>query len=215
MLCPMLRALLVLSLLLVTATAQATIYRWVNAQGDVVFSDTPPPNGKAQKLELNHPLDTIQTPQQPLSPPPGLAPGNGNQRSAYRALTITSPANNQAIRANNGDITVSLNLMPALMPGDRIRLFMDGAQVYSGTSTQIPLHNVDRGSHTLYAAVEGRAGGIAIRSPGVTFSVLRHSVLFNPGQSPTNGAPSNASGAVNQAPRAPMMPRAPQFHAPN
>ncbi|AOU99262.1 hypothetical protein BI364_16145 [Acidihalobacter yilgarnensis] len=219
MLSPMARLLFIFCLLFTTA-AQATIYRWVNAQGDVVFSDVPPPNGNAQKLELNHPLNTMQTPQQLSGPQP--ATGSSGQVAPYRSLAITSPTNNQSVRANNGDITVSLSLSPALRPGDRIRLFMDGAQVYSGTSTQIPLSNVNRGTHMLYAAVETAGGSVAIRSSGISFTLLRHSILFNPQQAaPGTGntgntpAPNGISGGVHQAPRAPMMPRAPQFHAPN
>lgn len=188
------------------SAAQATIYRWVNAQGNVVFSDTPPPKGLAQRLQLKNNLDTIQIPQ---GSPTTQSGGQAIAAKSYQSLAITSPANNQTIRANNGDINVSLSLMPSLKSGDQIRLFMDGAQVYSGSSTQIPLGNIDRGTHTLYAVVESQNGNIAIRSAGISFTLHRYSALFEPREN----QPKNDT--IHQAPRAPMMPRAPHFHYPN
>lgn len=199
--------LIIIFCLFYAASAQATIYRWVNAQGNVVFSDVPPPNGNAKKLELGNQLNTIQPP--PSSPSSQIKKRTSHPARAYRSFTITSPANNEQLRANNGNITVSMTLTPALHRGDHIRLFMDGVQVYNGSATQIPLANIDRGTHTLYAVVESQNGTVAIRSNGISFTVLRDSILFNPqhNQPHTDG--------IHQAPRAPMMPRAPQFHYPN
>ncbi|AOV15865.1 hypothetical protein BJI67_01185 [Acidihalobacter aeolianus] len=174
------RLAVMLCLLLFAASAQATIYRWINAQGNVVFSDTPPTNGKAQVLQLNNSLITVPAPQTSAPSAPPATSRTQRQTPVYRSLTITSPTNGQAIRANNGDISISLNLTPTLLPGDRIHLFMDGVEVYSGTSTQIPLNNVNRGTHTAYAAVVTQTGLTAIRSQGVSFTVLRHSILFHP-----------------------------------
>ncbi|WP_455380153.1 DUF4124 domain-containing protein [Acidihalobacter prosperus] len=206
----MARLILFICCLLFATTANATIYRWINAQGNVVFSDTPPPNGHAKTFNLhNHaPIDTIQSPHMQPSQP-AQNPSSHKKKSYYRSLEITSPANNTAVRANNGNITVSLKVAPSLSQGDHIRLYMDGAQVYNGTSTQIHLKNVDRGTHTIYAAIATR-NGIAIRSPGVSFTVKRHSILFTPSHHH-----KKSHDTIQQAPRAPMMPRAPQFHAPN
>lgn len=206
----MARLTLIIFCFLFAAPVNATIYRWINARGNVVFSDTPPPNGHAHKFNLHDhaPIDTIQSPHiQPNQTP--QSHNSRKKKSYYRTLKITSPTNNSAIRANNGNITVSVKVVPSLSGDNQIRLYMDGAQVYNGTSTQIHLKNVDRGTHTIYAAIATRKG-IAMRSPGVTFTVKRHSILFTPSHHHKN--PNNT---IQQAPRAPMMPRAPQFHAPN
>lgn len=195
--------------LIFASSAQATIYRWINAQGNVVFSDAPPPSGKAEKLHLGNSLDTIHTPSVPTVPATSPTAEHARTTTSYQSLVITSPSNNQSIRANNGDINVSLSLSPALKSGDQIRLFMDGAQVYSGTNTQITLHNIDRGTHTLYAVVESQNGSVAIRSAGISFSLQRYSILFEPQKN------SAHDSTIHQAPRAPMMPRAPHFHYPD
>ena len=56
---------------------------------------------------------------------------------------------------------------------------MDGAEVYSGTSTITTLKNVDRGTHTIEVKVVAADGTTKISATPVKVTLLRYSVLHS------------------------------------
>ncbi len=74
---------LLLALTTVAGTAGATeIYRWVDAQGNVHFGDSPPSDRQAEQIEIRPPIDDASTvddtesaPGEPMAPEPEIAPG--------------------------------------------------------------------------------------------------------------------------------------------
>jgi len=164
-------AILILLTVLLPAANAAEVYRSVDENGTVVFSDKP--SKGAKKIEV-HDAQTINTPSAgsfKYQPPPEK-PG-----ARYSSVAITQPANDQAMRQNNGDITVQIAVSPSLRPGDVINLDMDGKQVASGSATTIALNNVDRGTHTLQASVVSQDGQTWASSDSVTFHLLRYSSI--------------------------------------
>lgn len=163
--------------------AHAEIYRWIDAEGNVVYSDQkPPPGVPAQKVELQ-PLPTVPAAPQP-QPPMGRSSESGAPAQTQATIKIVSPQNEQAVRANNGDVTVSMQASPALAKGRLVDLYVDGASAYRGAKTSVVLRNLDRGQHRLYAELIGASGRTLYRSEPVTFYVLRHSVLFKKPSAP-------------------------------
>jgi len=89
-------------------------------------------------------------------------------------MTITSPAEDEAIRSNPGTVDVAVDLEPALFKGHKVRIYLDGtAAPEELAATTITLQNVDRGTHTLQASVVDAQGREQIRSPAITFHMLR------------------------------------------
>ncbi|PLY16954.1 MAG: hypothetical protein C0631_02305 [Sedimenticola sp.] len=175
--------LLPIILLLVFVTAHASVYKWVDEKGEVHFSDQP--EAGAEQIELSEP--TIYTPPDAIRSQPYFdrdqgRPSISQQRpSGYQELLITSPANEESIRSNEGSVSVTLQLSPALLPGNKFRVYMDGEEISSGlTTTSIQLMNVDRGTHLLYAIVVDGSGKELIRSNEVTFTIHKISVLTKP-----------------------------------
>lgn len=165
------RYLLFCLLLPVLAPAHADIYRSVDKDGNVVFSDQP--SEGAKKIEVQD-AQTIKLPpagkfkyQPPATPP---AP-------RYTGVAVVQPADDQPVRQNDGNITVQVSVTPALKSGDVVSLLMDGKEVASGPATSFTLKNVDRGSHTLQARVQGSDGKVWSSSTSVTFHLLRHSII--------------------------------------
>ncbi len=160
-----------LPLLLVVASlpAVAGVYRWVDPTGQVHYSDQP--GQGAEEVKLREP--TVYTPQ-PIHNPGSTPASKPVDTPTYKSMAIAMPENDEAIRSNEGLVDVSLLLEPALAKGHRIRIYLDG-QPASGelTTTQITLQNVDRGTHTLQASVVDAQGNEVIRSPSVTFHLLR------------------------------------------
>lgn len=164
--------------------AQAEIYRWVDADGNVVYSDEAHPD--AETIDL--PQSTTYTPVEEAEPEPEVLklspeaeltePGE-MVLPAYQ-LRIIAPANDESIWVNNGDVSISMVLEPGLNTerGDQIILLLNGSQVAGPqASTTFQLNNVSRGTHTVAAAVVDNTGTVITRSASVTFHLHRTSIL--------------------------------------
>lgn len=159
--------------------AHATIYSWKDANGNTVFSDQkPPPGVTAQKLKLK-PIPTVPATSLPPAPPPTDRQQTHPTPVTHPEIEIVSPKNEQAIRANNGDISIDIQVKPGLAGYQAVHLYVDEKMVSAGHSLNVQLRNMDRGEHHAYAVLTDAASGQVLRrSKTVTFYVLRHSVLF-------------------------------------
>ncbi len=174
--------LLKLSLLFVTALwmteADATVlYKKVDKDGKVTYTDKPIEGSEAITVKTNQ--NIVSTPR--------INPGNHQQAdneeeeqdSLYEVFAIDSPSNDEGVRANDGVVNIVIGISPQIQPNHSIRLHMDGAQV--GQDQKIPyfnLGNVDRGTHELVAMViNDETQEIVQTSKAVTFHVLRTSIL--------------------------------------
>lgn len=170
------------------AVAGTTIYKTVDEDGNVVFTDTPPrANGPSETITLTAPNSFdpaeagteasnrqlwIVDPEQEAEEPGEF----------YAALTITSPADDENIRENAGNVTVTVKLEPPILQaGHRFRLLLDGAPA-GGTNTtgSFSLSNVDRGTHSLKAEVVDESGKVLYSGSSSTFHLQRYSVLTAP-----------------------------------
>ena len=171
-------ALLLLTLFL-CATAGAQVYKRIGPDGQVYFSDQPGPD--AEPVQLSPP-QVISMP--PLPERKGTAPqqGAGTEKMqedsafSYTRFSVVSPTKYQSYRANDGNITVRLSLEPALRPGHRVVLNVDGEdgeKVRSGGDMAIELRNLSRGRHTVWAKVVDDRGKASIKTEPVSFYILR------------------------------------------
>lgn len=178
------RLFLLLCLLsLSVSPVSADIYRWVDAEGRVVYGDDPPAKSKAKPVNLpqltiadGYAPKTDNTDNTAASNP--SAPTDAAAAS-YSEFKITAPAADEALRSNDGSVTVTIALQPALKAGDSIALYLDGKQVASGTSLSFNLTEIDRGEHSLFAVLSDAQGNIIQNTETLKFSLLRHSVLNN------------------------------------
>src|SRR5690606_21195191 len=169
---------LVLACLVVSAAATGAteVYRWVDEDGVVHFSDQPHPG--AEKLEVADPPTVPayrrSTPAQ-RTPAQQQAPATP-ATAAYQSLEIVQPAAEETLWNIGGRLTVVLGLQPALQPGHRVRVHFDG------TPREVPglrfeLEEVYRGAHNLQAEVVNEAGQVLIRSEPIRFYVQQTSIL--------------------------------------
>ncbi len=165
--------LLSLALLLGSLSIHAEIYRGVDDEGNVFYSDKEQPNS-----------ELIPTPTSNTIPMPKLEakqPVTTEEKkdSPYKSFSIVSPSNSATIRDNTGNLSVSLSIEPILniKNGDYFRLSIDNRVVTARTTsltTQIP--NIDRGSHSLKAELVDSSGQ-TIMSNSVQFHMKRFSIL--------------------------------------
>lgn len=183
--------LLLGSLLLLGQAVQAEMYKWVDEEGNVSYSDQPQ-HKDARKLEPFGDNTIPATPVQPRAQPSLPAPGKPDTR--YSMLQITSPEHDQAIRSNPGNISVSLTTEPALdvAQGHSISLLLDHQLVSENiTSNTATLQNVDRGTHQLSAIIKNKQGKTLKQSDTITFHLHRHSILHpNAGQNKGGSLPA-------------------------
>jgi len=165
------RRMLTCLLLLLALPASAQIYKYIDANGNTVFTNQPPDGSAAQSVELQ-PTNTVEM-QVPSAATSGSADTATEQAAPYRTLRLTDLPSAEALRANNGSFSVGVELEPRLAANHRLRLLLDGRPY--GQASNVPrlqLTNVDRGEHSL--AVEVLSGERAIQqSATVTFTVQR------------------------------------------
>lgn len=155
-----------------SAAAAAQVYKRVGPDGKVYFSDQP--GTDADRVEVQ-PAQTISLP--PVTEESDVVteqPG-----PVYTAFAIVSPAGEQEIRANNGNVTVQLSLQPELQPGHSIKLMIDGEDgeaIKQGDGMSVTLNNLSRGRHTVAARVVDTAGKPLMQADPVGFNVLRAAV---------------------------------------
>jgi len=157
--------------------AYGEIYKRVNPDGTVVFSDEPTQDAELINVK---PIQTIPFPKVKTTPSQPQASQQDKNSSKYISVTITQPLHDEAIRKNNGVINVSIAVKPKLnnAVGHLIYLTLDGKDIAKPTSsTTFTLNNVDRGSHTLVATIRDKNGKIILQSAPVTFHLQRYSAL--------------------------------------
>jgi hypothetical protein len=159
---------------LVSAAPAAVVYKWVDADGVVHFSDQPVPG--AEKI-----VTSGGSTRGILSQPAPSGSASRSQKPATPAasqrIAITSP---QAGQTYSGEeqVSVSLEVDPALAPGQSITWTLNGAQLTQPpTATQFTLPDLARGGYTLTATVTDSATGESRNADPVSFNVMRPSVL--------------------------------------
>ena len=175
-----------------------TVYKTVDEQGNVLFSDQPSANADKLEIEAAPAVDFKQ-----LSLPPRRSE-RFSEANVYRQLLILEPVNEQTIHSNPGNLTVMVSLQPNLKQGHTLVLEMDGKRVKESSSGTIDLENIDRGSHILTARVLDAEKNIVMSSNSVTFFMRRTSILNKPTsqQKDNTITPTNppASGATQTSP---------------
>ena len=116
--------------LLLASTVFAQLYKSVDENGNVVYSDVPP-DGTAEPVELP-PLNVIEAvkvaPPRSESADPGLP--------LTYSIQITQPQNEQTFR-NTREFPVSVSIDPPLQEGHQVAISLDGVvRVLDGRNAQ-------------------------------------------------------------------------------
>jgi len=165
---------LLLSLCLLALPAGAEIYSYVDGQGNRVFTDRPPQNQPQAKSLALHPTNGMQAPPPPI--PEQVQPPK-ETTAGYRWLRIASPEPDFTLRDGEGNLTVTAESEPALQPGHRFRLLLDGQPTdQTGSAPLFSLTNLDRGTHRLAVEILDADGPPLERSPEQEVHVKRPSL---------------------------------------
>jgi Mg-chelatase subunit ChlD len=129
----------------------------------------------------------VQPPNVVAMPAPPSAPAQPQQGGTpgYRSVTITSLSRGGTIHSNTGAFEFSVRSVPALRPGDRFKVVLDGtllATGYRGTQLRVTEADWNRAAraesteHELRVAIVDAQGAILIASDAIGFYVQRATV---------------------------------------
>ena len=146
----------------------AEVYRFVDKNGVVHYTDKPP-NKTAKPVELP-PLQVIDPADQ--TELPDAAPAEDRAARSI-GVSIASPAPEQVFRGDDRRLPVSVTLDQPLPQGHGLIYFLDG-QARTSSATRQPslvMEGVERGEHSVSVAVVNSEGREVARSAPVVVHV--------------------------------------------
>lgn len=163
------RVSLMLVLACLQAPALAEIYRYLDADGNLVLTDKVP-RGQAEHVERLPAREVMTVPAlRPSGPSPAPVerPVTVPARTGY-TIVIQSPAQDADYPRSGEPIPVAVSVTPALGTAHRFELELDGRA--AGSLAAIAAGELAPGRHTLVARVLDK-GGKVVASSTVTFGI--------------------------------------------
>ncbi|MBT8070444.1 MAG: DUF4124 domain-containing protein [Xanthomonadales bacterium] len=185
--------LLIMALVIPASSAMAQVYKVVDENGNVTYTDQPPGDG-SKPVELA-PISVIETPEykktarELAAEAEAEARAQGKEpeakeeslrtlRARYRDFAIISPQQEEAVWSPEGPVSIAWNTGTQLMPGMKVAVTVDGKRLASGTERLIMVPGLERGEHTVGAELtDSRNRRVATAQP-VTF-FIRQPGLYN------------------------------------
>ncbi len=165
--------LILLALVLGAGLAKAdAVYKWVDAQGNVHYTDYPRPG--AEKVQLPK-TQTYQPPSMTDTPTPTPGASSAAPMTGYKEFTIASPAS-QANLWYVHEVQVAVSLSPELHSGDTLTYRLDGQSIGPTTQTSVTFKNIARGEHTASVTLNS-ANGATLSAGPITFFVHQKTIL--------------------------------------
>jgi len=168
---------------LLAMSANAELFKWKDADGNIIFSDQPPSKAEADKLEsevIEESLPHINT--VPALEAHKIRSSNSSKvktiKEVYTSLVITSPTHDSEVRENSGKVQISIQVEPINFAerGDELVIYMDGLEVAKGANTSILIDNVDRGTHEIKASIVNVRGSVLKETEVTRFTLHRFSI---------------------------------------
>lgn len=160
----------------------AQIYKYTDANGNAVFTNQPPSGVQSEEVKIQQPNTVKVAPNNPVQ---DATDATGQDEAPYERLELTGIPDEEALRANNGDFSVTVAIAPMLQNNHRLRLVLDGEPYDEASSdTSRALSNIDRGEHQLAVEVIDSEGQPIQSSPAQTFTVQRVNVNTSPALRP-------------------------------
>lgn len=165
------------------AVSEGEIYKIVNPDGSITFTDQKPAPG-AEPVKLK-PLSVVETdietpsqaaPEDAAADPP--EPTSRELRRQFRDFAITQPKNDETFWGTENQVTVLWGASQPIQPGMRVILYVNGKSQDVSESGSAIL-SLDRGEHQVYAELRDANNRRIITSETVRFFVKQHSANFN------------------------------------
>ena len=153
----------------------ADIYKSVDKNGVVTFSDTPPRQKSTSDERIELPAHTNRMPS--IKVPERQLNENNKAPVNPSILAITAPLDNATIPMGPGIFDVLADIQPPLKEEEFVALYLDGTRVGPHQKTpQWTLTYVTQGTHKLEVRLVSSSEQVLDSSPPITVFRLRPSV---------------------------------------
>ncbi len=181
------RMFLILAGLAVSLAAQPQeIYRWVDKNGQVHYSDQPGA-ANAERVILANPNSYESAPSFGDYAPSGDEPDGFQEPASYRSFAIVAPTPDQVYFGGDATVAVATELDGTLRPDHTMVFFVNGNRHPATSGGGVELTGLERGTYFLRASVLDQNGQPVISSQQVTFHIRQPSI--NTPQSPQRPPP--------------------------
>lgn len=154
------KILIAIAGLLCAANVSAELYKWIDQDGGVHYTDKRP-DDSAQQQELSGYLSRISNKKKPEV---------AEDENPYTAFTIASPGQGDTVRNEGSTMDIVVNIDPPLTVKHFLQIYLDGLEVGEKTkSTELTLQQLKKGTHRLQAKIIDEAGQIISTTEEVTF----------------------------------------------
>ncbi len=161
------RTYLLFALIFLCLPAFAGIYKWMDEDGKVHYSDQEEKGSEEVKLPATVTYTPTASAEKKIHKEPV-------KKHSYSKMSIVQPKLNEKLLSSKGDVQVSIQLEPGLQSGDTITIYLDGKELLKGQKqTSLTLVSVDHGSHTLKATVFAKNAESLISSKSIIFHLWR------------------------------------------
>ena len=146
----------------------AEIYKTVDKNGHVTYTDVPPPDNQGKPIELK----TINTLPKPPDIPIATPPPSATVRE-YQ-VQVLSPANGTTLLVSERSVDITAGLSgQGLMEGMSLAYKLDGNLIKQTSDLSITLNEPPAGEHKITIEVLGSDNQVLAQSEAVTLLVMR------------------------------------------
>lgn len=163
-------------------SAANKIYKVVQTDGTVIYTDKPTPGAKEFQINIKPNV---------ISPPPTTktAPSSRTFLDTKdtvkpvhvipdHTVTVSAPSNEETIRSNEGKVSIIGSLSPSA--GGTFELYLNGALKETNTIPQFHLAGLDRGEYQVQIRFLDQTGKLLASSPLSKFYLQKVSALLRP-----------------------------------
>lgn len=159
--------------LAISPVVMAEVYKVVDKEGKVTYTDKPPAPGTGNPVNLP-PINT----RPGIEPPPPEEQIPAAEISEYRRVAIVQPQAGITIPPGQLDLVIQVGIEPALQPGHLVEILMNGRSLgRPAAATSMRIENLERGTHRIEAIIINAEGRRIAASQSVEFFVKRASRL--------------------------------------
>jgi hypothetical protein len=169
--------LMACALAMATNAMSADVYKVVDEDGNVTYTDKPPPDG-SKPIKLA-PISVVEA---PTYEQPKKADAEGEEskemtlgylRNHYSDFAIVSPQQEESVWHPEAAMPVAWSTRYQLQEGMQVTVYVDGKQIAKTSDQIIPVSNIERGEHKVEAQLTDTKNRRIATAEPVTFFVRR------------------------------------------